>query len=176
MVTGKRERSLLRLILKGVIVSYSSFDPVFRKTDLYKDLVYDRRRRYAFKARLHNLEQKGLIILGGERIALSSKGQELLDKIEREDITLDGTKWDGVWRMVAYDIPNEHKKERDYFRAKLKQLGFCQVQKSLWAIPFECKEEIAVFAQSLGVAPFVIYLTTDNVPNQEKMKSRFGLK
>jgi len=77
--------------------------------------------------------------------------------------------------LVSYDIPDYLKRERDWFRYNLERLGFKKVQESLWVFPYECKEEIAVLAQNLKIAPFVILMTTDFLPRQGQWKKRFNL-
>lgn len=129
-----------------------------------------------FKKVLKNLESKGVIRLGGEEVVLTKKGEKLLKLIRIEDIAIvKPKKWDKIWRLIAYDIPDTHKKERDWFRFVLKRMGFYEVQESLWAHPYECREEIAVIAQDLKISPSVIYMQTDHLPMQEKLERRFGL-
>lgn len=53
-------------------------------------------------------------------------------------------KWDGKWRLVIFDIPEERKKIRDSFRSHLKRLGFVEFQKSVFAFPYPCEDEIAI--------------------------------
>lgn len=52
-----------------------------------------------------------------------------LDKFEK--------KWDGVWRLVIYDIPETKKTEREYLRATLRALGFGKIQDSCLASPYD---------------------------------------
>lgn len=175
MKVGKKEKEILRAVAKGVLTTLTIFDHKLKGTDFYKDFMYDRRKRDLFNRSIKRLEEKGLVNLGGEKIKLSKEGLEILRRDEAWDINIRKSAWDGVWRIVGYDIPEDFKKERDYLAKKLKELGFYRVQKSMWAYPYDCKEEIAMFAQSLHVAPFVIYLTTDKLPNQTKVKNHFGL-
>jgi len=115
--------------------------------------------------------------LGGERVKLTKKGRDLFKLVNLLNLEIkEPKKWDGVWRLVSYDIPDISKKKRDWFRGTLESLGFQTIQESLWVHPYECKEEIAVIAQNLGVADSVIIMTTDRLPNQEKMESIFRLK
>lgn len=125
---------------------------------------------------LNGLVKEELIVLGGERIYLSKRGKKLLSEIEKSEIAINiMDEWDGLWRIVAYDIPEELKKERDWFRRKLVELKFTKVQGSMWLYPYECKEEIAVLAQGLRLSPFVMYLTTDFVPGQQKYLKKYHL-
>ncbi len=43
--------------------------------------------------------------------------------------------WDETWRMINFDIPEESRKTRDRIRYSLKQLGFKNLQRSLWVSP-----------------------------------------
>jgi len=135
--------------------------------------------RYKFKKTIKKLFDDKVIYLSGEKIELTNKGVLLMKQAQVEDIQISGwknkEKWNSVWHLVCYDIPEKFKKERDYFRRKLIESNFYQIQLSLWVYPYNCKEEIAIIAQNLGIAPFVAYLNTDYLPQQNKLLDRFGL-
>ena len=68
----------------------------------------------------------------GQKKALEYQINEL--KIKKPD------KWDGKWRIVIFDIPEKKKKAREVLRAKLKDLGFKELQKSVFVLPYECED------------------------------------
>ncbi len=174
LILGKTEKEILRLAGMGVLVAGTLVAP--NLPIIFKELLSDRKKKYAFKRSFQQVYEKNLIILSGEKVYLSEKGQKLLDRIESEKIEIKKHEWDGIWRIVSYDIPDKPlKNERDYFRKKLKELGFEDLQKSMMVIPYECKEEIAVIAQNLKIAPHVMHLVTDRLPRQEEMTRIFGL-
>ena len=41
-----------------------------------------------------------------------------------------------------FDIPEKLKRAREVLRDKLKDIGFIELQKSVFAHPFECEDEI----------------------------------
>lgn len=130
-----------------------------------------------YKRDLDRLAKKGLITLGGEEIKLSPAGKKLLKDYAHNIISINTPDiWDENWHLISYDIPEELKKERDRLRRKLMELGFTNIHKSLWLYPYDCKEEVAVFAHSLGVSSHVIYLITNHIPEQQKYKNKYGLK
>ncbi len=43
--------------------------------------------------------------------------------------------WDEKWRMVNFDIPEKNRNLRDKIRYSLEQLGFKNLQRSLWVSP-----------------------------------------
>lgn len=170
---GENEREIIKLVGLGVLV-LSSFVvpglPVVLKPFIKKQ------GQKKFKKIIKHLEKKDVIYLHGDRVKLSKRGRELLQKIQIQEIEIaKKDKWDGNWHLISYDIPDSFKKERDWFAGNLKRLDFERIQKSLWAYPFECKEEIAVMAQTLRVSPFVIVMTTSHLPQEEKLKNRFDL-
>lgn len=129
----------------------------------------------SLKRTIANMESKGLISLSGDVIKLSKAGMKVLKEIEIEKIKIKKGKWDGVWRVVSYDIPEKQKVQRKILREKLKSECFVKLQKSMWVFPYGCKEEIAIISQRLGVSSCVIYLLTDRLPNQNKLLRKFNL-
>jgi DNA-binding transcriptional regulator PaaX len=79
-----------------------------------------------------------LVIRGGVRsYVLTVKGQKKLVKFL---LTL-GTRirqnrWDGLWRMVLFDIPEKHRIYRDRIREMLRAYGSHQLQKNVWVYPY----------------------------------------
>lgn len=135
------------------------------------------KKKKSYRQSFQRAYDKNLIYLSGEKVQLSEKGQKLMEQILSEDIEIKKHEWDGIWRIVSYDIPEDPlKKERSYFRRKLESLGFVELQKSMMVIPYECKEEIAVIAQNLRISPYVMHLITDNLPRQNEFVKRFGLE
>lgn len=129
-----------------------------------------------FSRLLQNLRNKGVIELGGEKVKLTTKGMKLYQGIKLEQIIIKRPKeWDGLWRLISYDIPDAEKKKRDTFRQILIRLGFLKIQESLWVFPFECKKEIAIIAKDIGVPEHVIVMITDKLPNEDDWESRFIL-
>lgn len=135
-----------------------------------------RHDKYRQKQSLKRLLDNDVIYLFGEEVRLTKKGKDLLKIVEIEEIGIPKKdRWDGIWHLVCYDIPEKKKKERDHLQQKLLKSGFWAVQDSLWVYPWDCKQEIAVIAQNLSVSPYVAYLNTDYLPSQNKLIRRFNL-
>jgi len=166
---GKNEREILRMVGTGALVAASLVAPNLPS-------AFAGKKKKSYRQSFQRAYDKNLIYLSGEKVKLSEKGQKLLDNIQNEEIEIKKHEWDGIWRIISYDIPEDQKKERNYFRRKLKSLGFEELQKSMMVIPYECKEEIAVIAQNLGISPYVMHLITDNLPRQNDFMKKFGLE
>ncbi len=55
--------------------------------------------------------------------------------------------WDELWRIVSYDIPEKNRNKRRLIRQNLYELGFKQLQRSVWLSPLSVDEYIKKFAQ-----------------------------
>jgi hypothetical protein len=172
---SKRQKEIIKNIGLGVLVisaiAMPGMAPVLK---LFKPR--SKFEKQSVKRSFEDLVNKNVIFLSGDKIKLSKKGTELYKKYSIEGIKIKKPiKWNGVWHLVSYDIPEKYKKNRDYFRLRLIDFGFTKLQNSLWVIPWECKEEIVITCQNIGVQPFVVYMNTKEIPNEERIKQRFGL-
>lgn len=84
-------------------------------------------------------------------------------------------RWDHLWRLVIFDIPEEKKKGRDALAAKLKGLGFYPVQKSVFIHPYECKNEVDFIVELFDLRPYVRLFIVKETDIELALKDRFGL-
>lgn len=61
-------------------------------------------------------------------------------------------KWDGKWRLLIFDIPEKRKIAREALRGKLRELGFCKLQQSVWMHPYNCKAELELLKEFFGLS------------------------
>lgn len=173
MRLSKNQKNVLKIIGKSLILASAIFAP--NMVQLLRPR--NPKEKYKHKRTIKKLFDDKIIYLSGEEIKLTKRGRELLGLVQIEEIQiLPQDEWDRIWHIVCYDIPEFKKKEREYLRLKLIELDFKFIQKSLWVYPYECKEEIAIISQNLGISPFVAYLNTDYLPNQEKLIRYFNLR
>ena len=76
-------------------------------------------------------------------------------------------KWDHLWRIISFDIP-EKTGARRKFRRLLKSVGCFQFQKSTYVYPHECKKEILALASNLKISKYVTVYVSPNLGNREK--------
>ena len=68
-----------------------------------------------------------------------------------------GRPWDGVWRMVIFDIPSHQNSYRQKLRRYLKVNGFGCLQDSLWITPDPLDKEIALLrAEAVNVESLIL--------------------
>jgi len=75
------------------------------------------------------------------KIYLTNKGRIKIIKNIIKDRG-NNKKWDGKWRAIVFDIPEATRRERNFLRKELKQVGFKELQKSIWIYPYDIKKEM----------------------------------
>ncbi len=84
-------------------------------------------------------------------------------------------KWDGKWRMVAFDIPDECKKGRNALRYRLRLGGFYEFQESLFLYPYDCKKEIDDFIKLFKLEKYVRFGLLESIDNEKEIKIAMGV-
>jgi DNA-binding transcriptional regulator PaaX len=130
------------------------------------------------------LKQRRLIEIvrekdGKTRVNLTNKGQTRIKEFCFEELQISKTKqWDKKWRILIYDIPTKPKiynKAREALRVKIKEIGFIQLQKSVWVCPYECEDEILFLAECYSVTKFIEILTVEKLLHSDQLKRKFEL-
>ncbi len=86
------------------------------------------------------------------KLQLSVKGIHRLQRAQLNTITIpEPVKWDGLWRMVTYDVPRTKAAERRLFVEQLKRLGFSMVRESVWFHPYPCFSELEELLRYTGL-------------------------
>jgi len=150
---------------------------VYRKSikDYWKWRDFDRIR---FSQEVYKLKRRKLINVykdGKDKyLELTPKGIERLKgyQIEGMVVKIPET-WDRKWRIVIFDIPDDKKTARDILRDKLKQIGFIQLQESVFIYPFECKNEIDYLTEIYHIKPYVKYIVADFFDGDDLLIEKF---
>jgi DNA-binding transcriptional regulator PaaX len=107
-------------------------------------------------------------------LEITKKGFQKLQKIVVDNLNIKRPKkWDGKWRIVIFDIPEKERTLRNAIRNKLHNLGFWQVQKSVFIYPFECNKEINVICNIFGGRKYLKYLIADIIEGEEEIINKF---
>jgi len=109
-------------------------------------------------------------------LTLSEKGKNKILKYDLDKIEIKKpARWDKLWRLVIFDIPEDKKYGRNALASKLKGLGFYRLQKSVFIHPYECKDEINFIKEIFNLAPYVRFLRVKDIDVELDLKSRFRL-
>jgi len=113
---------------------------------------------------------------GTTSIVLSDNGQKRVLRYKLDQLKIKKPpRWDGLWRMVIFDIPEHKKRGRDALGAKLKDLNLLPIQKSVFVSPYECKDEVDFVAEIFEVKPYVRYILAKEIDIGLDLKKRFNL-
>lgn len=99
-------------------------------------------------------------------------------RLKALNIQLDGLrdkkeKWDGKWRMIAFDVPEKYKRERDALRQKLKNIGFRELQKSIFVTPVNCAKEMMAFIEFYELKKYVRFAVLESIDNENVLSKVF---
>ena len=127
---------------------------------------------------LYHLDIINKIEIGGGliNVKLTEKGRLKALNCQLENISSKNQKWDGKWRMVAFDMPNKYKKGRDALRQKLNKIGFHSLQESIFITPYDCKKEILLLVEFFKLNKYVRFGVLDFIDNESYFKDFFQLK
>ena len=113
---------------------------------------------------------------GTVNLTLSDNGKKRILRFDLDKIKIiKPPRWDKLWRLVFFDIPEEKNQGRKALVAKLKELGFYPMQKSVFIHPYECKDEIDFITEIFELAPFVRFLRVKDADIDLDLKNRFHL-
>lgn len=108
-------------------------------------------------------------------IKITDLGRQKLLKLSVENITINKPAvWDGLWRLVFYDVSYKQT-IRDKFRNYLLAGGFYPMQESVFIHAYPCEEEIEFLKNYLGIGSEVRIVTATKIENDQQYRNFFGV-
>lgn len=138
-------------------------------------------KRQRFLRDLKSLQDRKLIDYreltdGRIEMTITRRGKNAMLNFRFDEMQLKKSrKWDRRWRLVMFDIPHSQKNARDALRGKLKNLGFYQLQKSVFITPHPCEDEIDFLGEVFEVRRHILILYVDHFEGEEKFFHYFSL-
>lgn len=119
---------------------------------------------------------QGLLKHRGGKLVLTERGERTLRKLQLRAFGVQRPrKWDGKWRVLIFDIPEDRRALRDEIRRTLLANGFLRVQDSVWIYPYDCEDWVQLWKAELKVGKELLYLIVDSVENDSLLRIQFGL-
>lgn len=169
------------LAIAGTIYTAAS-SPYFVQNLLKNFRRFRKYQSRKVSAAFYRLKKEGCIKIERKRkqffVSLTKKGKEKAGWLQIDALKIKKPKkWDKKWRLVIFDISQLKKFFRELFRGKLKQLGFYQLQKSVWVHAFDCRDEIEVLKEFFGLKEHEVRLViAEDIGNNQKLKDFFKLE
>jgi len=127
--------------------------------------------KYAINRSLKNMVSSGLIeILPTEQsefLRLTAFGRQKLASAELSHTNSPiNQNWDGKWRMIILDLPENRKSEREALRYLLKKAGFVCAKNSVWVSPFPFEHFFENIKKDLGLTTEFMIIVTDTLDSE----------
>lgn len=124
--------------------------------------------RYRFQRTLKQLQENNLVeIRDTERsrfARLTQSGQHSLRTMSLGDNqSLTPMRWDGYWRIVIMNIPENRKDERDAFRYLLKKANFACIKNSVWVSPYPLEHLLENLKKDFGFTDEIFIVLSNKV-------------
>jgi len=87
--------------------------------------------------------------------SLTKNGSSLLDKGAQRIFERKRNKWDGIWNIVVYFIPEEKRQARDRLRLELSWMGYGPLTAATWISPHDLTKEVEEIAKNLQIREYV---------------------
>ncbi len=159
----------------NALMSRKSLDEVLTAMPGYKNDQTNHRRNYHIS--LSRLQKRGFIKFSDkDQFTLTDEGRGVLVKFDIDEIKLadfDPIKWDKIWRVLIFDIPELTRAVRNLFRDKIQELGFYTLQKSVYATPNNCEDEIRKLAHLLRIRNGVDIIHASKLGRKELVARKF---
>jgi len=126
---------------------------------------------YAIKRSLKGLREIGLVenISSGqaEYIRLTKEGKKKASSLKLESGTaIVDPNWDGFWRIIILDLPEERKSEREALRYLLKKAGFVAIKNSVWVTAYPFEHLFANIKKDLGLTTELMIIKTNSIDSE----------
>lgn len=154
--------------ISSKILTIISGRPAISLKELKKCLVNNKKDLYAFNRSIKNMADLGLLETKKSDneiyIRITAKGRQKLTSLKLENKKgLVSKNWDGRWRIILLDLPENRKSERDSIRYLLKKAGFVCLKNSAWISPYPFEHLFENIKKDLKLTNEIIIITTNSV-------------
>ena len=133
----------------------------------------------AYSRTIYRLKKQGVLTITKKNnkkfLQLTNKGQiqALLTMAKMPKAT---RRWDGKWRLIMFDIPEQSKAQRNLLRKILKKQGLKKLQASVFIGPQPINRAAIEYLKLSGLINYIRMLRVDEVDNEKELLHLFHLK
>lgn len=115
--------------------------------------VFDGKNKRTVKNAYYSLVKEGFISTEDKNLILTSKGKNYLkNKVLYENLFTSSYKENSPKDLlVMYDIPEDKKPEREWFRRHLIKFGYIMIQRSVWVGPSPLPKDFMDYVKKIGL-------------------------
>ena len=173
-------QKILLLLLTGVAMSLSYTPQRYWRTIKIAGKEWRNINKKELQKEIKKLYQSKLIKRkenpdGSITMTLTDKGKLKTLTYRFEEMKIDRKNWDSKWRLLIFDIPEKIRRGRNALREKIKELGFYELQKSVFVFPYDCKNEIDFIIEFFNIRKYVHFGILETIDNENHLKEIFNL-
>jgi len=122
-------------------------------------------KRQSVKNAYTRLKQRKLVAYESGMVVVSPRGKAYIQtrKVLLPKFSSHFSKADKKNLIVMFDIPQERKAEREWFRRQLREFGFEMIQKSVWFGPSPLPREFVRYIRSIKLEGAVKVCKVSNI-------------
>lgn len=140
--------------------------------------IKNHKNKYIYDT-IFQLKRAGLvkeISNNGRRFIELTKKGEIENFLIKARLTSKAKKeWDGKWRLIIFDIPEDARDKRDKFRKLLKENGFIFLQASVFISPYQLSRRAIVYLKETKLINYIRLARIDELDDDRDLKKRFKL-
>ena len=181
--TAKKNRkaNLKKIILKTIattgLIGIAIVAPNVLVAMKKLGMLPKKRQEEFINASRNRLIKEGFLEYQNKMLRITKKGEMyLLKETAYENLKNRTKKWDGKWRVLIFDIPEQKKIMREHIRRTLISIGFMRLQDSVWIYPYDCEDLITLLKADLKIGKNVLYMIVEALEYDKPVKSYFGFK
>lgn len=130
--------------------------------------------RSAYHAAIYRLRRSGLIAYqrSGENetvLMLTPKGEAQMPEVYKPE-TFWKRKWNGIWYVLVYDVPEKNRKYRNILRGFLSRMRMGCLQRSVWITPRDIRPEYHDLAQAASIQEYAFLFEAQTVLGQNSQE------
>lgn len=134
--------------------------------------------RQRYSQLTNRMQKSGLVQIVKKKdrkfIKLTNKGQ--LRALVQNSRLPHSKQWDGKWRLVMFDIPEQNRTQRNQLRALLKGSGFVKLQQSVLVSPYPINRHGIGYLKRTGLINYIRILRVDEMDDEKELLLKFKLK
>jgi DNA-binding transcriptional regulator PaaX len=171
----KKDLTFTSKVLMYLLVTYDLASDFVAFRDVLKGIDYKKDDSAYVMA--YRLQQRGWIKWvskdGQKFLKLTKKGQieALLAKARMPK----PQKWDGKWRLVVFDIPEDAADKRVLLRSLLIKSGFIKLQASVYISPYPINREAIQYLEETKLIEYIRIGRLEELDNDKDLKRKFNL-
>ena len=179
---GEIAKDILKVLATTSVIAVAATSPYFIIRVLRAAFRERPHHEGSIRSAFYRLRKMGCIAIAEKNnqiyISLTEEGRKQAGWQQINDLMIKKPKkWDRLWRILIFDIPNKKRATREALRGLLKNLGFFQLQKSVWVHGYNCRDEIGLLKNFFNLSDNEMrMIVADNIGKDRALKKFFKIR